>query len=326
MLTPLRAVGVTRYHRPQKNFTTLRNSFVRDARISLRAFRVGALVLSHAPGYIQTQAQLATATGLSVNTVRAALRDLARDGYLASKIIRENGRVIGTAYAVSDTPFTEAELAQLTSEDVPSKPCAESACTESAPPKKTRSRRDSSPGEEDQPSGGAAGAAPVEEPVTPEEEPMPTATDPAQAQLFDVESPEPPPAEPRKPEGAQAVVAAYVEAWRDHNPEGEPLRSHKGRIARDARAMLDKGEATETELVGAARAMASGPFANLGVQLNIQRRGGRRATIAGHAEPRPNDYEGWARGATEDAARREAQGSRPEVDALWAQYVQVDVA
>lgn len=324
MITALSAVGVTRYHRPQKSYTTLRNSFVRDAKVSLRAFRVGAYVLSHATGFVQTQAQLATATGLSVNTVRAALRDLAEDRYLVSRVIREHGRIVGTAYAISDTPFTEVELAQLTSDDVPSEPCAESAYTESAPPKKTRSRRDSSPGEEDQPSGGAAGAAPVDNP-TPEEEPMPTATDPAQAQLFDVEAPEPPPAEPRKPEGAQAVVAAYVEAWREFNAEGEPLKAHKGRIARDAKALLRDGAATEVELVAAARAMASGPYANLGVQLNIQR--GRRAGHGpGNIPPLPQDHDAWSSGDRQQVQELARHAVNPAVSALRGRYLRESVA
>lgn len=57
-LTPLCAVGVTRYHRPQKHFTTLRNAFVRNAQLTNIAFRVGVVVLSHAAGFVQTQAQL----------------------------------------------------------------------------------------------------------------------------------------------------------------------------------------------------------------------------------------------------------------------------
>lgn len=324
MLTPLRAVGVTRYHRPQKNYTTLRNSFVRDAKVSLRAFRVGAYVLSHADGFVQTQAQIAAAVDLSVGTVRAALVDLEKSRHLARRVVREHGRVIGTAYAVSDVPFTDEELAALTSEDVTSEPCTESVPTESVPPKKIRSRRDSSSVEEDQPSGGAADAAPVEEPDTPEEDAMPTATDPAQAQLFDMPSPEPPAAEARKPEGAQAVVAAYVDAWRELNPGGEPLKSHRGRIARDAKALLTQGEATQGELVAAARAMAATPFSNLGVQLNMARRG--RGAIVGHSQPLPKDHPSWTQGAAEDAQRRAAEGVSEQVRELRAQYVRAGVA
>jgi len=324
MVAPLSTVGVTRYHRPLKNFTTLRNSFVRDAKISLRAFRVGALVLSHAAGYIQTQAQLATATGLSVNTVRAALRDLAQDGYLASKIVRENGRVIGTAYAVSDTPFTDAELAQLSADDVPSGPCAESAYSKSAPPKKTRSRRDSSTGEEDQPSGGAADADSIEGHATPEEEPMPIATDPAQAQLFDVESPEPPPAEQRKPQGAQAVIAAYVDSWRQHHAEGEePLRADKGRIARDTNALLRKQEATQEELLAAAAELGRSHWANIATQVKMIR---RRRTGSGNTPAVPEDHPGWVERDRRQDAELAQLSADPAVTALRERYLQVGVA
>lgn len=323
-LAPLRTVGVTRYHRATKSFTTIRNSFVRNPQVRLRAFRVGVVVLSHAPGYIQTQAQLAAVCDMSVTTVRAALDDLRRGGYLVSRIVREHGRIIGTAYAVSDTPFTEQEVAALTSEDVPSPPCTDSVPTKSVPPKKTRSRRDSSTGEEDQPSGGAADAAPVED-RAPEEEPMPIATDPAQAQLFDIPSTEPPSAEPRKPEGAQAVIAAYVEAWRTFNAEGEPLKSHKGRIARDAKALLAQGAATEEELVKAARAMASSPYANLGVQLNMQR-GRRGGSGPGNVPPVPEHDPGWAQGDQRQVQELARHAANPAVSAIRGRYLRESVA
>lgn len=327
MLSPLSAVGITRHHRPAKNYTQLRNSFLRHAQVSLTAFRVGAYVLSHADGFVQTQAQIAAGTGIkSLTTIRSALDDLRTHGYLVSRVIREHGRIIGTAYAISDTPFTREEVAALTSDDVPSEPCTDAVPTASVPPKKTRSRRDSSSLEEDQPSGGAPSGAAVPAISSPEEEPVPVKTDPDQVTLFDAPSPEPPSAEARKKDGAQLVLAAYVEAWREFNPEGEPLRGHKGRIARDAKALLTKGEATEDELVKAARAMASGPFSNLGVQLNIQRRGQRSSQAAGHAPPRPADYEGWAKGAAEDEARRAANPISDEVRAMKERYIQADVA
>jgi hypothetical protein len=324
MLTPLRAVGVTRYHRPTKNYTIIRNAFHRDIRVKPRAAKVGGYILTHADGFTQTQIQLAASTGLSVMTVRAALGDLAGLGYMAMRVIRERGRVVGTAYAMTDTPFTREELAQLTRDDVTSEPCTDSVPTKSVPPKKTRSRRDSSTGEEDQPSGGAADAAPVED-RAPEEEPMPTATDPAQAQLFDVETPEPPAAEPRKPEGAQAVIAAYVEAWHTFNAEGEPLRAHKGRIARDAKALLAKGEATEQELVAAARAMASSPYANLGVQLNMQR-GRRGGSGPGNVPPVPEHDPGWAQGDQQQVQELARHAANPAVSALRGRYLRESVA
>ena len=154
---------------------------------------------------------------------------------------------------------------------------------------------------------------------------MPTATDPAQAQLFDLPSSEPPPAEAGKPQGAQLVLSAYVEAWREFNAEGDPLRAHKGRIARDAKAMLTKGEATEEELVTAARAMASGPYANLGVQLTILRR--RRAGRgAGNVAPLPQEHDAWSEGDRQQAATLAQCATSPEVAALRERYLQAGVA
>lgn len=154
---------------------------------------------------------------------------------------------------------------------------------------------------------------------------MPTATDPAQAQLFDVKTPEPPAAEARKPEGAQAVVAAYVEAWREFNAEGEPLKAHKGRIARDAKALLSKGEATEQELVKAARVMASSPYANLGVQLNMQR--GRRAGSGpGNVPPVPEHDPGWAEGDQRQVQELARHAVNPAVAAIRSRYLRESVA
>lgn len=317
-------MGVTRYHRPTKGYTIIRNAFHRDVNVSPRAAKVGAYVLTHANGFTQTQLQLALNTGLSVMTVRAALRDLATLGYMAMRVIRERGRVVGTAYAMADTPFTREELAQLTRDDVPSEPCTDSVPTDSVPPKKTRSRRDSSPEKEDQPSGGAAGAA-LDQESSPEEEDMPTQTDPAQAQLFDVETPEPPAAEARKPEGAQAVVAAYVDAWHRFNAEGEPLRAHKGRIARDAKTMLAKGEATQAELVAAASAMGSTPFANIAVQVNILR-GRNKGQGPGNVAPLPQEHEAWTSGDQVQARELTRHAANPEVAALRARYLQGSVA
>lgn len=151
-------------------------------------------------------------------------------------------------------------------------------------------------------------------------------TDPAQAPLFEVPSPEPPAAEARKTAGAQAVIAAYVEAWREINSGAEPLRATKGRIARDAKAMLAKSEATETELVQAARAMASGPWSNIAQQIIIQRRARGRGAPLGHSVPLPQEHPSWSQGAAEEAARRAEAPLTEEEQAYLREYVQAGVA
>lgn len=266
-LSPLAVVGISRYHRPAEGFTIIRDSFLRNAQTSLRAFRVGAYVLSHAAGFIQTQRQIARACGLSVTTVRAALDDLERDRYVARRVIREAGRIVGTAYAVSDQPFTKEELAQLCP------PCTESECresvrTESVQPKKTTPARETTTSKKTRPSGGSLRES--DRPGAEENEPMSPAQDPALPLEFAQTL-------PRKngkncaSAGAQDVVAAFVDSYRQHHSGGDPLKSAKGRVARDAAQLLRTGRAGVPELVRAATAMGATPFANLGVQLDIAR-------------------------------------------------------
>jgi DNA-binding Lrp family transcriptional regulator len=266
-LSPLAVIGISRYHRPTEGFTIIRDSFLRNAQTSLRAFRVGAYVLSHATGFIQTQRQIARACNLSVTTVRAALEDLKRDRYVARRVIREAGRIVGTAYAVSDRPFTEAELAQLCP------PCTESEHTESVhtgsvPPKKTTPARETTSGEKTTPSGGSLRES--DRPSTEEDEPMPPTQDPALPLEFAQALPRQN-GKSHAGTSAQDVVAAFVDSYRRHHSGGDPLKGAKGRVARDAAQLLRAGRAGVPELVKAATAMGATPFCNLGVQLDMVR-------------------------------------------------------
>jgi hypothetical protein len=270
MLAPLSVVGVIRYARPARAFTALRNDFVRNARVSLRAFRVGAFVLSHVDGFVLTQKTIARETGLSITTVRAALEDLRRDRYLVSRRVREGGRWTGTAYAVSDVPFTEAELAELCP------PGAESEGTESehsrsTPPKNTTPVRETTSHKRTNPSGGApadaaasAGASDAQK----DEDMPPRTTEPT---LFDVPAPQ---AETPGRTPVQRVVAAFVASHESHHGQ-RPSRSEIGRVARDTTALLQ--QASEEQLTAAATAMGQTPFANLAVQLKITKRHARAA-------------------------------------------------
>ena len=322
--------AIRRGPRPADRFTLVSNGLARDGRLSFKARGLALYLLSHAEGWQTSVRTIAKANGVGREQVSTGLAELIKYGYLRRRQVRDSDSgVLGEAeYLIQCEPFEDHETPDA--DRGPETRPRETRHRETEPHKKNSSKNNIS--REDHPSGGDGSAAPgahaddPEENPTPEEDEMPTATDPAQAQLFDVEAPEPPAAEARKPEGAQAVIAAYVEAWRKHNDGADPLRASKGRIARDAKAMLAKGEATQEELEASARAMASGPFSNLGVQLNIYRRGGRGGSVAGHSVPRPNDYEGWARGAAEDAERRARDGVPEEVHALRAQYVQAGVA
>lgn len=303
MVTPLSVVGISRYHRPAEAFTALRNDFVRNAQVSLRAFRVGAYVLSHADGFVQTQRQIARAVGLSVTTVRAALDDLRADRYLVSRRIREGGRWIGTAYAVSDVPFTEEELAALCPPGAESEG-TESEHSESVPPKKTTPVRETMTSKNTSPSGGPAAADP---PRAQEAAPMSTPDQPA---LFDL-TPQPSPAEGQgdRRSPSQRIVAAYVDSHRAHHGT-DPTKRDIGRVARDAAALLK--QAAESELGRAATAMGKTVYANLGVQLKIVRKGGNRGYVKGYVNATGNSAE-WERAAADTS---EMVADDPEL-AAW---------
>ena len=266
-ISPLSAVGITRYHRAEREFELIRRSFLRNPELRLAAFRVGAYVLSHADGFVQTQAQIARGCRLSVSTVRKALLELEDRRYVARRLVREKGQWIGTAYAVSDQPFTDEELAQLCP------PCTESEHSQSertgfGARKKTTPVRETMTTKKTNPSGGSLRES--DRPSTEENKPMP----PTRSEMltFDLELPEPErPDKPAKEPNAGDVVAAFVDSFRRHHSGGDPIRRDLGRVARDAKQLITAGRATVAELVDAAAALGSGPYSNLGVQLNMLR-------------------------------------------------------
>jgi len=315
-VAPLAVVGITRYHRPATKFTIIRNSFLRNATVGLAAFRVGAYILTHEDGFVQTQVEIARAVGLSVTTVRKALRELAAAGHVASREIRERGRVMGTAYAVSDVPFTQDELANLCP------PCAESVCRESVrtastPPKKTTPFRETTQDEKTSPSGGSpadagSGATDVGHRGNSEEEPVKLDLSDAPA-LFEMP---PAPKPPRTPD-ASTVTAAYVDSHRTSHGR-DPLRRDVGRVARDAAALLRAGEATVEELTAAASKLGQGCYSNLPVEVKKSRGTGARTT-KGMAPAVPHGDDAWEKGAAEVAAHAEwLVANDPEMAAFMA--------
>lgn len=300
--TPLAVPGITRYHRPNEAYTKIRNDFARNAKIKLRAFRVASYVLSHQDGFVQTQEQIARACGLSVTTVRAALEDLRADRYLVSRRLREGGRWIGTAYAVSDIPFTDSELAALSAPCAECE-CSECECSESMPPKKISSSKKINQDEEDQPSGGTPGGAPsLETPPIHEQQEEPVSKPAESLALFDIPAPDSTDEEAQAPSpSAGTVVAAFVDSYRQHHSGGNPLKKDIGRVARESKALLDTGEAGPLELTEAATEMGKGPYANIGMALKILRdRSGRRGNRQAGAPARPHTDADWAQQAQDD--------------------------
>jgi hypothetical protein len=322
--TPLASIGIVRYHRPTEAYSKHRNSFDRHPGHSLRAYRVAGYIFSHADGFNQTQKQIAHACGLSLNTVRGALQDLERDGYLARQRIREGGRWIGTAYAVSDIPFTEDELAALCP------PGADFEHSESAPHKKITTSEKT---KKNNPSGGAtAAAAPRSLEPSPihEQRQEDAVAPPAETlALFD-----PPPSvkaqKPREP-SAGTVVAAFVDAYRKAHSGADPVKAAIGRVARDAKMLIETGRAAPQELEKAATEMGGTSYNNLPVSLDKLREApkrGRQGAVPASPFSDPHwqeiaveqDRQWYQDLLTDDESIRWARRDQSEVDKLIARY------
>lgn len=274
--------GVYRFSRPERGYTPIAHQFSRCRELKPRAVKVGLYILSHAEGFVQTQAQIAQAMGMDETTVRAALKDLEALRFMVRHDVRdERGHRTGTAYAVTDVPFTDEEMEQLSP---PGKsPAGKNPGGKSPGPKKTTPVRETTPQEEDQPSGGSA----VADAPTPEEEPMPRRTS-DQPALFEVAC-----TEPRQTgkTAAQSIVAAFVDSHRQAHGT-DPGRAEIGRVARDAASLLRT--APVERLLAAATAMGRTPYANLGVQLKIVN---RTSPDKGRAPAHPHGASEWSQGA-----------------------------
>jgi hypothetical protein len=242
------------------------NSFARST-LPARAIKVGLFVLSHAEDFVLTQKGIARDIKMGARTVQDALVDLEEADLLVRIDVRDaRGHRTGTRMHVSDVPFTTEERASLVADSA----TAESATAESASPKKTTSKQKTRK-KEDQPSGGAASAAPEVASDQPEEEPVRRKNAKDEPALFDVEEP---PAPPRA-FGAGAVVATYVASYARHFAGARPGKSTMGQVSRAAKAMVESGDWSELELTTAADLLGATAFAGLERQAMMGRKSSR---------------------------------------------------
>lgn len=311
--------GIYRFNRPDRGYTPIAHQFARST-LPARAIKVGLYVLSHRDGYVQTQRAIGAAIGMGVDTVAAALTDLEAARFLVRHDVRDQGgHRIGTAYAVTDVPFTDDELTTLTGGDSPDRksPHGKNPSGKSRPPKKTTPVRETKKSKKNNPSGGVASPS-ATPPANAQEDPDMPRTPQAEA-LFDL-----PPA-PRRAAppatGPQQVVAAYVESFRRSHGGEEPSKTSKGIVARHAKALLsDRAvRATLPEVTEAARSLGVGRYTNLDMQLKINRDQGKRTgTTKGLARVVANG-QAWDQGSeATDAAAAEALAANPELAAFMA--------
>jgi hypothetical protein len=304
------AAGVYRFKRPERGYTPIAHQFARHQTLKPRASRVGLYILTHADGFVQTQAQIAKALTMDETTVRAALKDLESERFMVRHDVRdERGHRTGTAYAVTDVPFTDEELATLRGGPTGKIPGGKSPAGKNPGPKKTTPVRETMKDKKTNPPGDQA------PPGSPEaqEEPMPRTTADSEPALFDL----PADSEALESHGRQGgksatqrVVAAFVDSHRQQHGV-DPTRSEIGRVARDVKRLIGN-PSTEEQLLQAATAMGKTPFANIAVQLKKTRH-----PVAQMHKQQRHGADVWEEGAAEIERRAALRAAQDPAVAAW---------
>lgn len=300
-----------RVNRPADSFTMISNEFVRDSRLSFKARGLGAWLLSHIEGWETSIEAISRTAGVGREQVRTGLLELEAAGYLRRYQERDDhGRAGEAVYLIQCTPFDPEPTGQDRNRF--SRP--RSPRPRSPQPHKKTSSKNNIPKEKTPSGGSPAGES---HPTGSTERPgTMTKTKTRQEPLaLPLELPKPP---SREPEAATArtVVAAFVDAYRAAHSGGNPTKANIGRVARDARRILDAGTAGPAELSAAATAMGASPWSNLGVALNIHRSRAAGKHITQGPAP-VADRDAFAEGAAaEHAAFVEQIRNDPEV-AAW---------
>lgn len=91
--------------RPERDFTIIPNSVLRDDCLSYRARGLLCYLLSQPPDWQVSSARLTLMTGEGRDTVRAALRELVKVGYLALTKEQDAAGRFSSHYIVTATPW-----------------------------------------------------------------------------------------------------------------------------------------------------------------------------------------------------------------------------
>ena len=91
--------------RPDRDFTVLPNSILRDEWISYRARGLLVYMLSQPPDWEVSSTRLAIESGEGRDAIRTALRELITVGYLDLVRTQDDAGRWGSEYRVTDTPW-----------------------------------------------------------------------------------------------------------------------------------------------------------------------------------------------------------------------------
>jgi hypothetical protein len=102
---------VIRSNKPTDHYVIIRNEFLRDARLSLKARGLGAWMMTHSDGWNLSLRSISAQTGAGIDAVASGLRELEALGYLQrEQTVDEQGRRGGMDYEISDVPSRDPRL------------------------------------------------------------------------------------------------------------------------------------------------------------------------------------------------------------------------
>ena len=98
---------ITIRHNIRDNFTMVTNDFARDPHVTPRAAKVYLYLMSHSEGWETSAARIHKVLGMGLTTVKEALKDLEKLGYLQRSQERNpDGTMSGSSYEMFSEPQT----------------------------------------------------------------------------------------------------------------------------------------------------------------------------------------------------------------------------
>lgn len=98
---------ITIRHNIRENFTMVTNDFARDPHVTPRAAKVYLYLMSHSEGWETSAARIHKVLGMGLTTVKEALKDLEKLGYLQRVQERNpDGTMSGSSYDLFSEPQT----------------------------------------------------------------------------------------------------------------------------------------------------------------------------------------------------------------------------
>lgn len=251
--------NIRQYGRPEVEFATIRNSFIRDSEIKPAAFRVALWVMSHSETFQITQASIARALNFNESTVREGLKQLEGLGYLIrARTWDDKGHRTADDLYLSQlkiTPEQREEILALASNAQTGKSQGgKSQPGKSEVPKEDHSNQEDQEPKEDLSEGDAEAPPDLLEASLPLNGKEAWTEEQRRAEYEQTP--------PQEEFSAKHVVAAYIDSFRVTSKGKDPVGRFIAQVGREAKRLIDQG-IEPSAILAAAHALGKTQFATL---------------------------------------------------------------